>query len=129
MLPSTKPRFNAHARFKSFVYAGRGLRWLVQNEHNAWLHLAASMIVIVMGFALHISSQDWRWIMLAMALVWMAEAMNTAIENLCDRLSPDFDPAIGRVKDLAAGGVLVVSIAAAVIGMLTLGPALLTRLS
>ncbi|KQO50253.1 diacylglycerol kinase family protein [Sphingomonas sp. Leaf257] len=126
--PCAPTGFNVRARLKSFVYAGRGLRWLVWDEHNAWLHFAASVIVIVLGFTLRISLEDWRWIVLAMALVWIAEAINTAIEDLCDHLNPDFDPAIGRVKDLAAGGVLIASMAAIVIGLLTFGPILLSRI-
>jgi diacylglycerol kinase (ATP) len=120
--PSAKPRFSIRARLKSFVYAGRGIRWLAQDEHNAWLHLAASATVIVAGFALDISLDDWRWLVSAIAFVWVTEAMNTAVEELCDRVSPQFDEAIGRVKDLAAGAVLAASLAAAVIGLLTLGP-------
>ena len=64
----------------------------------------------------------WRWLVIAIALVWVTEAINTAVEELCDRVSPEFDPSIGRVKDIAAGGVLAASIASAVIGLLTLGP-------
>jgi diacylglycerol kinase (ATP) len=108
---------------KSFVYAGRGLHSLVRTEHNAWLHLAATVAVVTAGFALKISLGDWRWITLAIAMVWIAEAFNTAIEELCDRITDAFDPAIGRVKDLAAGAVLLASIGAAIIGALTLGPA------
>jgi diacylglycerol kinase (ATP) len=98
------------------------MRWLAQDEHNAWLHLAASATVILAGFALHIPLDDWRWLVSAIAFVWVTEAINTAVEELCDRISPQFDEAIGRVKDLAAGAVLAASLAAAVIGLLTLGP-------
>lgn len=119
---SAKPVFSPRERLRSFVYAGRGLRWLVQDEHNAWLHIAASAAVIGAGIALKVSLADWRWLVIAIALVWVAEAINTAVEELCDRVSPGFDPSIGRVKDLAAGGVLAASMAAAVIGLLTLGP-------
>ncbi len=119
---SERPRFNVHARLKSFFYAGRGLRLLVQEEHNAWLHLTASAAVIGAGIVLKVSLDDWRWLVIAVALVWVAEAINTAVEELCDRVSPEFDPSVGRVKDIAAGGVLAASMAAAVIGLLTLGP-------
>ncbi len=119
--PATGP--SVRARMRSFVYAARGLRSLVRTEHNAWLHLAATGLVIAAGFVLKISMDDWRWITLAIALVWIAEAFNTAIEELCDRITDVFDPAIGRVKDLAAGAVLLASIGAAIIGILTLGPA------
>jgi diacylglycerol kinase (ATP) len=124
-LPAEKLEFSVRARLKSFIYAARGLRWLAQDEHNAWLHLAASAAVIASGFMLHVSLDDWRWLVAAITLVWVAEAINTAIEELCDRVSSEFDPSIGRVKDLAAGAVLVASLGAVVIGLLTLGPPLL----
>nr|KIS30935.1 diacylglycerol kinase [Novosphingobium sp. P6W] len=113
------------ARLKSFIFAGCGLRSLVQGEHNARLHLAASLIVVAAGLVLRVSAADWRWLVLAIAMVWLAEAFNTAIEDICDRINPEFDPAIGRIKDLAAGAVLVASIAAALIGLFTLTPPLL----
>ena len=121
--------FRIASRLKSFRYAVRGLRVLVREEHNARVHLAASLCAVGAGAALRLSSGEWRWVVLAIALVWLAEAFNTAIEDLCDRICPDFDPAIGRIKDLAAGGVLVASLAAAAIGLLTLGPPLLRVLS
>ncbi|WP_395331310.1 diacylglycerol kinase family protein [Novosphingobium sp. BL-8H] len=121
-------RFSVAARFRSFLYAWRGLRRLVQNEHNARLHLAVSLAVVAAGLFLKVSADDWRWLVLAMALVWLAEAFNTAIEELCDRTEPGFDKAIGRIKDVAAGAVLIASIAAAAIGLLTLGPPLLVLL-
>lgn len=121
----TKTGFSIRARLKSFVYAGRGLRWLVQDEHNARLHLAASIAVVAAGAFLHVSANDWRWLIVAMALVWLAETFNTMVEELCDRIQPDFDPVIGRIKDISAGAVLIASIAAVLIGLLTLGPPLL----
>ena len=124
-MPAHQSHFSVRARLKSFVFAGRGLRWLVRDEHNAWLHLAASIVAVAAGLLLRVSVADWRWLVLAIALVWLAEALNTAIEELCDHVSPEFDPAIGRVKDLAAGGVLIASITAAIIGLLTLIPAFL----
>ncbi len=127
--PAAPKRFSISARLKSFRYAIRGLRVLVHEEHNARVHLAASAGAVAVGAALRLSSAEWRWLVLAIALVWLAEAFNTAIEDLCDRICPDFDPAIGRIKDLAAGGVLVASLAAAAIGLLTLGPPLLRVLT
>ena len=123
-----KTGFSLQARLKSFVYAGRGLRWLVQDEHNARLHLAASILVVAAGAFLKISMNDWRWLIVAMALVWLAEAFNTMVEELCDRIQPDFDPAIGRIKDIAAGAVLIAAMVSALIGMMTLGPPLLKLL-
>ncbi|OAN58325.1 diacylglycerol kinase family protein [Sphingomonas sp. TDK1] len=126
---TSRKGFSISARLKSFRYAIRGLRVLVREEHNARVHLAASLCAVAVGAVLRLSSAEWRWLVLAIALVWLAEAFNTAIEDLCDRICPDFDPAIGRIKDLAAGGVLVATLAAAAIGVFTLGPPLLRALT
>lgn len=123
-----RPRFTIHARARSFGYAARGLRQLVAREHNAWIHLAATLAVTPAGLALRLGPSDWRWLVVAAALVWMTEAVNTAIEALCDHLHPGFDPAIGRIKDMAAGAVLVAAIAAALIGALTFLPRLMERM-
>jgi len=120
--PTPAPRFSIRTRLASFIFAARGLRLLVRNEHNARLHLAASTVAVGAGLLLRISASDWRWITLSIALVWLAEAINTAIEDLCDHVTPQFHLVIGRVKDLAAGAVLVASAAAAVIGLLTFAP-------
>ena len=124
-----RPGFSLSARLRSCGYAGRGLRRLLRDEHNAWLHLGAIAAVALTGLWLRVVAADWRWLILATALVWMAEAVNTAVEELCDRLHPSVDPVIGGVKDLAAGAVLVAAVAAALIGVLTLGPLLLERLA
>jgi diacylglycerol kinase (ATP) len=118
----TRAGFSLYSRLLSFRYAGNGLGLLVWREHNAWIHAAATLFVICSGFALHITLADWRWLVSAIVLVWMAEAFNTAIEALCDRICMERDAAIGRIKDLAAGAVLISAIAAAAIGLLTLLP-------
>ena len=117
-----------HGRVASFRYAGNGLRLLVQREHNAWIHLAASFAVAAAGCALRVTTSDWRWLVIAMALVWIAEAFNTALEALCDRVCGAFDPVIGFIKDVGAAAVLLAAVAAALIGLLTFLPYVLEQL-
>lgn len=117
--------FRISARLCSFRYAINSLRLLVRFEHNAWIHFAATLGAIAVGSILRLSLADWRWIGLAVALVWMAEAFNTAIEQLCNRVSPGPDPIVKAVKDMAAGAVLVAATAAALIGAATFLPYLL----
>jgi diacylglycerol kinase (ATP) len=109
-------------RLRSFVHAGRGLGWLLRHEANARIHAAAAAGALVAGLILRISPADWRWIVLAIALVWSAEAFNTAIERLCDRVTPAQDELVRIAKDVAAGAVLVTAMAAALIGAATLFP-------
>ncbi len=112
------------ARVRSFRFAWKGLSHLVRGQQNAWIHLGATVGVVATGLAVGLPTLHWCALVLAMGLVWSAEALNTGLELLCDRLHPEIDPDIGRVKDMAAAGVLLAAVAAAVVGGLVLGPAL-----
>ncbi len=115
-------RFSVTARLKSFTYAFAGFAFMLRTQHNAWLHLIATLVVVCAGFGLHVSANDWRWLIAAIALVWVAETMNTAFEHLCDVISPEFHEGVKRAKDIAAGAVLVCAIAAMLIGAITFMP-------
>jgi len=109
-------------RIQSFRYAGRGVRLMLRSQHNAWLHAVASCCVLIVGGLCVLSATEWCWIILAIMAVWTAEALNTALELLADVASPDFHPLVEKAKDVAAGGVLISAIGAAIIGLLVLTP-------
>lgn len=115
-------RFSVIARLKSFTYAFEGFAFMLRTQHNAWLHLGATIVVVTLGFALRVDAEAWRWLIVSMALVWVAEAMNTAFEHLCDVVSPALHPSVKRSKDIAAAAVLVCAIAAVLLGAITLWP-------
>ena len=120
----SRPRasFTIAARLRSIRYAGRGLLFLLGSEHNAWLHFAATAAVIGASLALKIDTVDWKWIAAAILWVWSAEALNTAIERICNLVSPEPDERVRVVKDVAAGAVLVSATGAALIGAFTFLP-------
>lgn len=103
----------------------RGLRLLVASSSNARIHLVAAALAVGLGLGLRLSPGEWLWIAAAVGGVWAAEAFNSALEALADRVSPEWDEAIGRAKDLAAGAVLIAALAAAAIGLLVFVPRLL----
>jgi diacylglycerol kinase (ATP) len=109
-------------RLRSLVHAGCGLAWLLRHEANFRIHVAAAFAAVAAGLILGVSLADWRWIVLAIALVWSAEAFNSALERLCDRVTPAQDELVRIAKDVAAGAVLVTAVAAALIGTATLYP-------
>ena len=119
----TRP-FDIRLRIESFRFAARGLAGLIVHEHNARIHLLATAAVTGLAAWLGLPAQSWGLLGLAIGLVWVAEALNTAIEALADATHPDPDPLIGRAKDVAAGGVLIAAIAAVFVGLLVLGPPL-----
>jgi diacylglycerol kinase (ATP) len=117
-----KQTFSVEARLRSFVYAGRGVKTLLASQHNAWIHAAATIVVVVGGLAARLTRFEWLALVVALVSVWMAEAMNTAFEFLCDVASPGFHPVVARAKDVAAAAVLICAAGAVVTGALVFGP-------
>ena len=117
-----KTRFTIRARARSFAFAGRGLWALLRREHNAWIHLLAAAVAVGAGAWWRISRLEWCLVLICIGAVLAAEAFNTAIESLADAAKPEPHPLVGKAKDLAAAGVLLVSIAAALVGLLVFGP-------
>jgi len=109
-------------RLKSFAYALHGVAVLVRTQPNARIHLLATILVCVAGGYVGLSRVEWLWIVVAIVLVWSAEAFNTALEQLADSLHPEWHPGIGRAKDVAAAAVLIAALGAAVIGVLVYMP-------
>lgn len=110
---------------RSFRYALQGILDLFHFENNARIHLFAAIGVVGAGFYFQLSRTEWAIVVTQVALVWAAEAFNTALEKLADAVSPEYHPLIKSVKDLAAGGVLIVAIAAAIVGFLVFLPKVL----
>ena len=101
------------------------MRVLVSGQHNAWIHATLTGVAIGLGFALRISGLEWCAIVIVIALVWVAEGCNTALELLADAAVPERNEKIGQAKDTAAGAVLVAAIAAATVAAIVFLPRLL----
>ena len=115
-------QFSFTGRIRSFKHAFVGIWTMLKSQQNAWIHAFATVAVVLAGFVLGISSAEWWWLVLAIMAVWMAEALNTAIEFLADVASPEFHPLVKKAKDVAAGAVLISAIGALIIGIIIIGP-------
>lgn len=114
--------FRIKDRLMSFKYAWRGICRFIGQEHNAWIHCTVMALVVCAGFFFGISRGEWIAVILCFALVLAAEAFNTAIERIVDKVSPERCQVAGDIKDIAAGAVLVCAIGAAVVGVVVFGP-------
>ncbi len=103
-------------RILSFKYAFIGIWAVASSEINFQIHIAAAIIAVSLGFYLDISKNEWCCVLLCFAIVMAAEAFNSAIEKLVDFISPEFHPKAGKIKDIAAGAVLITAIIAAAVG-------------
>lgn len=109
-------------RICSFGYAFSGIATLFKSQPNAWIHLCAAAVAVSLGFLLHISPLEWTVIVIIIAAVFCAEALNSAIEMICDKVSPEFHPLIKKAKDLGAAAVLFLAFAALVIAAIIFIP-------
>lgn len=121
-------KFSFRQRILSFKYAFNGIFLLLKNEHNAWVHLFATVMAVGAGLYFKITKQEWIAVVLAIAVVFAAEAFNSAIELLVDKISPGYDVTAGKIKDMAAGAVLITAIAAAITGLIVFVPHLIKLL-
>lgn len=110
---------------RSFGFAGQGILDLFRFENNAKVHLLIAGLVVVAGLYLQLDRTEWAIILTQVGLVWAAEAFNTAIEKLCDFVSPGRHPQIKAIKDLSSGAVLILAIIAVIVGLIILGGRLL----
>ena len=117
--------FSLKKRLKSFVYAINGVKLLLRDEHNARIHALATFCVIGLGFYFTISSTEWIAVLFAIGFVFSMEMVNSAIENVCDFMSPDKHETIKKVKDMSAGAVLISAIIAAIVGSIIFIPKVL----
>lgn len=109
-------------QLKSFRWAFNGLSEFFKQEIKALIHSIAAVLAIVAGMVLKLSSNEWLWIVFAIALVFFSELLNTIVERIADTIPDKFDPVRGSVKDMAAGAVLITSVAALIAGCLIFIP-------
>jgi len=105
-------------RLKSVVYAVRGAILLIRTEASIKVQVVLGLLVTALGFYFEISNMEWIIQILAVAMVLGTEGLNTAIEKLADFCQPEFDERIGFIKDVSAGAVMLVSTAAAIVGLI-----------
>jgi diacylglycerol kinase len=102
---------------EAFSYAGAGIGYLMRSQRNARIHLALTVMAILLGLWLKISFVEWAVLSLTVGLVFLAEAFNTAIEATVDLASPTNHPLAKIAKDTAAGGVLLAAMMAVAVAV------------
>lgn len=116
------------SRARSFRHAFSGWWFVIRTQKNAWIHAIVSLIVIALSFWLNLPTRDWAVILLAIAMVWTAEFINTALEAVVDLASDHEHHRLAQVgKDVGAAAVLIAAFSAVVIGCLILVPQLWER--
>lgn len=103
-----------------------GIRQFIHREHNARIHLVATIGVVIAARVLSVSRMEAVVLAMVIGLVWVAEMINTCLEQTTDLISREKNPGIKYIKDLAAGAVLVAAITAVVVGLFIFIPKIIT---
>jgi diacylglycerol kinase len=113
------------SRIKAFGHAFSGWWFVIRTQRNAWIHMVVSILVIITSLLLRINATSWALILLAIALVWIAEFLNTSLEAVVDLASNHQQHELARLgKDVGAAAVLIAAFTSVIIGLLVLGPPL-----
>lgn len=116
------------SRALSFRHAFAGWWYVIRTQRNAWIHAVVAIAVVLVSFWLELTGIQWALIIFAIALVWTAEFLNTALEAVVDLASHhEYHPLAKVGKDVGAAAVLIAACSAAMIGLLVLGPPLWER--
>lgn len=105
-------------RIKSVGFAVKGAILLIKTEASIKVQVFMAIVVTLMGFYFDISNTEWMMQVIAIAMVIGIEGLNTAAEKIADFIQPEFDEKIGFIKDVSAGAVMLVSVGAAIVGLL-----------
>jgi len=114
-------------RLKSIRNALAGWWHVIRTQKNAWIHALATGLVVIMASWLRLSMRDWSVLILTIAMVWIAEFLNTALEIVVDLASPNLHPLARAGKDVGAAAVLIAALSSIIIGFLILGPPLVSK--
>jgi diacylglycerol kinase len=118
------PRPHARRIVRSFGYAFEGIAILLRTQPNFWVHVLAACAALGLGLWLRLGATELAIIVLTSALVLVVESINTALEAMCDLVSPEHHPLVKRAKDVSAAAVLIAAVAAVAVAALLFGPRL-----
>ena len=116
------------SRIAAFKYAFAGWWYVIRTQRNAWIHATVSILVLSVSIWLQLNITEWLFIIIAIAFVWTAEFINTALEAVVDLATKEHHPLARVGKDVGAAAVLIASITSIIIGALVLGPKLWEKL-
>ncbi len=113
---------------KSFAVAFQGIWTLICSERNFRFHLFATVAVLSCCYFFEVEKSEWLIVLLLIGLVLCMETLNTAIEYLCDLVSPEYHPIVKKIKDISAAGVLLSAIVAVIAGCIIFIPYIIAML-
>ncbi len=111
-------------RVKSMEYAVNGF-FKIMSESSIKVQITVCIIMSIVGFWVGITRVEWMFQLLCFGLVLSVEGLNTAIEEICDFIHPDYHKQIGLIKDMSAGSVVFAVLFSVIVGVIIYTPYIL----
>lgn len=111
-----------HGWGRSFTWALAGFIQALLDERNMRIHAAAALTAVTLGLVLHITRLEWGLLSITIAMVFVSEMINSAIERTVDLVTLEYHPLAKTAKNIAAGAVLLAALNAVVLGIIVFGP-------
>lgn len=89
-----------------------GLIYAYLNEQSLTLHAFLTIFVLISGFYFNISKVQWAILVVVMAIIIIAELLNTAIEAVVDMVTDKYNELAKVAKDCASAAAFIASILA-----------------
>lgn len=121
-MQSSSQSFSFRSRIRSLYFAMTGILEFVREEHNARIHVVATIAVGIAAYVVKVTYAEAAALTIVVGVVWITEILNTCVERIMDFVQPEEHPKIKFIKDLAAGAVLAASFTAVVVGLLIFIP-------
>ncbi|MBL7743911.1 MAG: diacylglycerol kinase family protein [Chitinophagaceae bacterium] len=109
-------QFSLRSRIRSFRFALQGIVDFFMLEHNALIHLLATVLVLAGVWYYRLTNNEVAIVLIVTGFVWGVELVNTAIERLADFIHPEQHDSIKLIKDLSAAAVLIAAFTAVAAG-------------
>ncbi|MBO0481671.1 diacylglycerol kinase family protein [Candidatus Enterococcus courvalinii] len=107
----------------SVEFAIQGVKTVFDEERNMKKHVVFGIFALIAGAFFQLSQNEWLWLFLAIFLVWIVEILNTVFENVVDMFTDfHFHPIGKKIKDMAAGAVLLTACFAVIVGLILFIP-------
>lgn len=113
---------NSNGIMRKFAWAMAGIAAVIREEQNMRIHLLAAGTAVGLGWILDLQRFEWGLLVIAIVMVLAAEVINTAVERVVDLITPQYHPLAEKAKNMAAGAVLLTSIAAVLLGVVIFAP-------
>lgn len=111
---------------RSFKYAFRGVAEVTKTEQNLKIFWVVAILNIIIALVLKLTAIEWVIGISITCIAFSLEILNTALEELLDMISPEYNGRVKTIKDMVAGAALAWAVGAIIVAFVIYIPHILS---